>query len=367
MIAYVSRFRKALPGENNGMLFSTRYSRLGGNEMCVPFQHGLSRKSLLGVLLACLICILTSTFVHAQKTSLYDDLFSVTFPSEKDGWASGRWGTVLHTSDGGKTWVRQQTGIDFTLSGIFFVDPQRGWAVGDEGTIIHTADGGKTWEKQKSPVSYFLMDVYFATPQKGWIVGERTHILATTDGGKTWAVQFKDLDYILKAVSFCDPMNGWAVGEFGYIFHTKDGGTKWEQQGGFSDLSEETGELIGGAYLFDVVAIDPKTAWAVGIEGYVTKTVDGGKTWQQVNVGVPKTPLFSIAADRAKSMVIAGKGVFLVSQDKGQTWKKADVKPSIQYSWIYRIAPRGPSNLVAVGQGGAIYLGSSNTFQQVTY
>ena len=252
---------------------------------------------ILTVVVFCICCTVHSGVSAKQR--LYHDLFSVSFPTEKDGWICGRWGTVLNTSDGGKSWVQQNTGTQFTLSSIYFVDPQNGWTVGDQGTIIHTGDGGKTWKQQQSPVSFYLMDVHFVSPLKGWIVTERTNILFTNDGGKTWSVQFSDEDYILKGISFCDSVHGWAVGEYGYTYYTRDGGASWEKQGGFCAIDENTGYLVGGDFLYDVVAVDPQTAWAVGIDGYVIKTVDGGETWQQVDTWAPKTQLFCIASDGA--------------------------------------------------------------------
>jgi len=117
----------------------------------------------LGMILVAiyLICCLVPGVLHAQqKQKIHDDLLSVGFPNEKDGWVCGRRGTVLHTADGGKTWVRQNSNTGFTLSSICFVDSQNGWAVGDEGVIIHTENGGKTSEKQKSPVPVALMKTY---------------------------------------------------------------------------------------------------------------------------------------------------------------------------------------------------------------
>ena len=290
-------------------------------------------------------------FVGQRMT---DDLFSVSFGSEKHGWAVGRWGSVLHTADGGKTWEKQDSGVNYTLSSVNFVDEKSGWAVGDQGTIIHTADGGKTWEKQKSPVTYFLMGISFATKDKGWIVTERTNILHTEDGGKTWAVQFKDQDFILKSVSFCDERNGWAVGEYGFVYHTADGGRTWTHQAGEFGFSEETGEVVGGSYLFDIVAVNPKTAWVVGIDGYVAKTVDAGKTWRKQMTGVPKTHLFGVSVGE-KNVLIAGDAVLLRTTDGGATWKEVKIEPSIRYGWLYRIGKRGKEGFVAVGEAGWIY------------
>lgn len=311
------------------------------------------RRTSIVFALAVLICVpvVSPAFVGQRMT---DDLFSVSFGSAKHGWAVGRWGSVLHTADGGKTWEKQNSGVNYTLSSVSFVDEKTGWAVGDRGTIIHTADGGKTWEKQKSPVAYFLMGASFVTKEKGWIVTERTNILHTEDGGKTWAVQFKDQDFILKSVSFCDERNGWAVGEYGFVYHTADGGTTWKHQAGEFGISDETGEVVGGNYLFDIVAVNPNTAWVVGIDGYVANTTDAGKTWRKQMTGVPKTHLFGVSVGE-KGVLIAGDAVLLRTTDGGTTWKEVKVEPSIRYGWLYRIGKRGREGFVAVGQAGWIY------------
>ena len=331
------------------------------------FQRSILKWALFKILVVTfLVYGLFPGYLCAQQ-KVSEDLFSVSFPNEREGWACGRWGTVVHTKDGGKIWKRQRTGTDLTLSSICFVDPYHGWAVGDEGTIIHTKDGGRTWEQQKGPVPFFHMGVYFDTPLRGWIVTERTHILFTNDGGKTWHVQFRDQDFILKAVSFAGPLHGWAVGEYGFIYHTTNGGTTWEKQGGYFGVSESTGEVEGGTFLFDVVAIDPHSAWAVGIDGYVIKTEDGGKTWGEVRAGAPKTQLFCIASDKADTVVIAGNGAFLSSGDRGQTWQSPKFEPPITYGWIYGLAQRGASGFVAVGWEGTIYLNASSSWHAASY
>jgi photosystem II stability/assembly factor-like uncharacterized protein len=309
--------------------------------------------------MVCLISFLVSCAQVAQQKkerSMSEDLLSVSFPTEKEGWACGRWGIVLHTVDGGKTWTLQSSGTENTLCSIHFVDPLNGWAVGEEGTILHTADGGKIWEKQKSPVPFYLMKVYFATSSKGWIVGERTHILSTADGGKTWNIQFKDEDFILKSISFCDELHGWAVGEYGFIYHTKDGGANWVKQAGHFDISEETGAVEGGSFLFDVVAVDSQTAWAVGIDGYVIRTLDGGKMWKEVKTDAPKTQLFCVASNQAGTVLIGGNGTILISMDNGKTWKNPTFDPPIIYGWLYGLSRRASSEFVAVGWDGSIYL-----------
>ena len=311
-----------------------------------------------------------------------NDLFGVSFPNETKGWVCGRRGTVLHTSDGGKTWVRQTTGIDLTLSSIHFVDTDNGWAVGKRSTIIHTSNGGRTWKKQESPrfvveggkiwvgdaitaeekatPHLYFMGVHFATAKKGWIAAERTHILHTEDGGKTWQIQFKDEDFILKSVSFCDQLNGWVVGEYGYIYHTSNGGKTWERQAGEFGFSEETGDIIGGDFLFDVVAVDTKTAWVAGIDGYVSQTIDGGATWQKMKKGLPHTHLFGITVDEEHRIIVVGNGTLRVGSNVDPTFHMPKAEPAIRYGWLYGVTPRGKGGFVAVGSNGWIYLSDKN-------
>lgn len=327
-----------------------------------------AKSALMQVVLAVffsLSCIIPIT-LHA-KTDLPDDLFSLSFPNEKDGWACGRWGIVLHTSDGGKTWAFQDSGTDHTLMSVSFVDANYGWAVGDGGIILHTEDGGKTWEKQQSPVPYYHMDVCFVDRLRGWIVSERTHILSTDDGGKTWHVQFKDEDYILKALSFSDPRHGWAVGEYGYIYFTADGGKTWKKQAGFFRISSETGVPEGGKILFDVLALDPRTAWAVGIDNHVLRTVDGGKSWNDLSLKGIKTQLYCIESDKKGHVVLGGRGLFMESRDNGSTWQAPQFEPTITYGWIYALAHLKNSYYVAAGWNGAIYRATSNSWQRIKY
>jgi len=293
----------------------------------------------------------------AEKYKQRDDLFSVSFANEQEGWACGDWGVIWHTADGGRTWEFQESGTKATLSSVFFFDSRHGWAVGKEGTIVYTEDGGDAWTRQESPVALFHRDVFFVTPSKGWVASEKTHILYTGDGGKTWEVQFNDDVYNLTSISFSDENHGWTVGEYGFTYHTGDGGSHWEHQAGYFRVSDETGDIDTGVTLFDVVALDAMTGLAVGADGVVTRTGDGGETWRREKGDFPPVPFFGAAYDGLDTIVIGGKQAYFESPDKGRTWRELVLHPPMRYRWLYGFDAISTGRFAGVGEEGAIYVG----------
>src|SRR5262249_23497622 len=86
-------------------------------------------------------------------------------------------------------------------------------------------------------------------------------------------------DATLRAVQFVDGREGWAVGDEGVIWHTIDGGENWEKQA--------TGIR---ASLRSLCFLGPYVGWVAGREeqaqgagsvGVLLFTRDGGLTWQR--------------------------------------------------------------------------------------
>jgi len=76
----------------------------------------------------------------------------------------------------------------------------------------------------------------------------------------------------LRDVFFTDPENGWAVGDNGTIVHTSDGGTRWNVQ--FSDT-------IFSLSCFHF--LNQSMGWVAGYisdNGLLMHTTDGGINWE---------------------------------------------------------------------------------------
>ncbi|MGC9110482.1 MAG: WD40/YVTN/BNR-like repeat-containing protein [candidate division WOR-3 bacterium] len=118
------------------------------------------------------------------------DFYDVYFADRNNGWVVGGddrnfQAIVLHTTDGGVSWVPDNIpeGAKF-LRAVKFVSPSCGWACGRSGTIIHTTDGSN-WVLQHSNADSTLFDIDFADASTGMAAGNGITIV-TTDGGEHW-------------------------------------------------------------------------------------------------------------------------------------------------------------------------------------
>ena len=79
------------------------------------------------------------------------------------------------------TWRVIHTPVQTDLWDMCFVNAVEDWVVGDKGTILHTADGGDTWMSQSCPIDAPLVGIRFTSPNLGWIMAKDATILYTND------------------------------------------------------------------------------------------------------------------------------------------------------------------------------------------
>jgi photosystem II stability/assembly factor-like uncharacterized protein len=233
--------------------------------------------------------------------------------------AVGEGGLILHLGPGQGAFEVQKSPTDADLNTVAFADASYGVAAGKGSSIWQTKDLGQTWG---------------AAPQCGAVVYEVFHALhlhAAAAGfgvGQAAADQAAGLKYYGGGSWVCNPKTwaglklydvvrrdtvGWAVGDTaGQVLRSEDAGITWTPgpvgttkplRGlavlpvGSGVLGLAVGEagtvvrsLDGKAWaavssptkadLFDVFLLDGSSAWAVGAEGRVLRSLDGGQSWQ---------------------------------------------------------------------------------------
>ena len=157
-----------------------------------------------------------------------------------------------------------------------------------------------------------------------------------------WVLQDSGTTEFLRSTYFVDSFNGWAVGINGTILKTTDGGTTWAPQ-----TSGTTADIE------DVHFTDVNTGWAVGINGTILKTTDGGTTWAPQTSGTT-TNLYGVSFTAPDTLwvvggAVGGAGVIRKTTDGGASWTEFATVKSIRSVHFYD-ATHG----AGVGESGTI-------------
>lgn len=104
-------------------------------------------------------------------------------------------------------------------------------------------------------------------------VGQRGHILY--GDGATWQQARVPASVDLTAVYFTSHAAGWAVGHDGLILHSADGGHSWKRQ-----YDGRAGDAVDERPFLDVRFASPSDGIAVGAFGLARCTADAGASWR---------------------------------------------------------------------------------------
>jgi photosystem II stability/assembly factor-like uncharacterized protein len=137
--------------------------------------------------------------------------------------------------------------------------------------------------------------------QRAIMVGERGHILVSESRTDWRQIVNVPTRATLTAVTTVGD-KAWAVGHDGIILHSADGGLSWSLQRNqpWTPPAEDDYERDPriGAPLLDVLFVDEQLGFAIGAYSLLLRTRDGGTNWEQVSLkGKPEAPEEAEVAD----------------------------------------------------------------------
>lgn len=282
--------------------------------------------------------------------------------------AVGLRGDIVYSDDEGKKWVQAADPVSSDLVAVSFADEKNGWAVGHYGVVLHTTDGGVTWTKQldgnqaaditrkyyeaktgadRSPDveraarqakalvdeanTKSLLDVGFVNDHEGYVVGTFNRIFRTEDGGKTWTPLMDHTDNP-KELHF-------------YAVHT-DGKETYltGEQGMVWRLDKAKDRFVGiqtpyNGTLFGII-VDGNTLLVYGMRGSLLRSGDEGKTWERVQLGIKAGITGGAVLPEGQIAIANQAGEVMLSIDHGKTFQVAKTAKPMSYFGIEPIAGR---------------------------
>ena len=186
------------------------------------------------------------------------------------------------------------------LMDVWFSDDKNGWATGAFGSLLQTKDGGKTWvDRSKSidnPDGYHLNSV-IGTKDTLYIAGEAGYLIYSKDNGETW--KKGDLGYdgtIFGLFAAPDSSFVIATGLRGNTFRTADGGLSWQKLNSNDDYS-----------LFDGAVYENNHIVMVGAGGAISVSLDGGETFKRYTLPT-RSALSAVLPLGGSQFMMVGQG-----------------------------------------------------------
>src|SRR4051812_18549841 len=144
----------------------------------------------------------------------------------------GDQGVILHTTDDGTHWTRQDSHTTSALFGVW-TDGATAIAVGYHGTLLRSIDHGATWQASLFGAETLLGIGGGSVAGDGgsgsrlWAVGEHGTVLQSIDGGMIWAGSTSLSTENLHGV-WSSPVESFIIGDSG-LYRTRDDGASFSQ------------------------------------------------------------------------------------------------------------------------------------------
>jgi photosystem II stability/assembly factor-like uncharacterized protein len=240
---------------------------------------------------------------------------------------------------------------------VMFVDNQTGWVFVESVVgmghhllyLLQSEDGGNSWEVQAEPpdsvTTCHRTAITFLDSQHGWMtsqcpfeLGGGVFLETTSNGGDTWErltlPSPTSNPTLFEQSSLCRTLSpnllGQGQGALIVTCHLKSGGTSDLVYSTQNDgLTWQTSTFSGGELSMQADGF----GWAFGRE--ISKTLDFGLTWERVKIVSWEGQFSFIDHDRGWAVARSGEEIaFVQTIDGGKTWQEIDpvVAPSVTIS-----------------------------------
>ena len=328
----------------------------------------------------------------AAKSDIADESLIYTIRKFGDRYfATGIFGHILYSDDGGDTWTQAEVPVRSSITDITFATPELGWAVGHEAVILHSSDGGKTWVKQFDGIRYaeegleyyeklaaedpndplypYMVDemnfslgqgadkpffkVYFHNEKFGHAVGAYGMVMVTEDGGEHWihrleTVENDNFNHIFDFAPLPGTGKFFLAGEAG-LFLVADVSGSFDERG-----AKRVHSVPWEGSFFASAAAADGSIIVGGLRGRMFRTTDAGTNWTVVEKPPTSSIVGSTQLENGNLVFVGIAGEVLMSQDDGNSFA------------LLPVSSGNPIFTVAEGPGGSLLVGGPAGIQKLT-
>ncbi len=354
---------------------------------CKPAMSSTVRAVFVGIL----IWAVCSTMAWAS--TLDDNASTVRQPAKvilisvaKAGGrlvAVGVHGVIIISDDNGRTWRQSAVQTSETITCVAFATPRDGWAAGGQGVVLHTVDGGATWLRQITEAQVLpLMQAAAA----GAAAADPQSTQAMRAVRRAGIFAQAGLDKPFLAILPFNPQSALVFGAYRMTILTHDAGKTWQdwslhvgdpishniydvtKLGGYVFLAGEAGTLLRANTLDQGVALDfdmvtsptdgtllgilgtkNNTLLTFGVAGNVFRSTDAGQTWTQSNIAAGSDITAGVLLASGEVVVISEDGRVFGSTDDGVSFHQLPLTDDMA---LFGLAQADNGDVIFVGSGG---------------
>ena len=219
--------------------------------------------------------------------------------------------TVYQSLNGGQTWEEfSNNAIHNSINDFAFgTSPNVLMAATFNGVPTISVDSGSTWtQKDLDLINERNYSIGATSDSEFWVGNDLSSITLTTDAGDNWIETSGPDRQIMNDIYFLDRNIGFAVGTDGTLLRTTNGGSQWE------DISfGETRSFLS------IFGLAPNDMW-MGANQRIYHSADMGDTWQEKAALLGFNTIDVLAVNANIILACSPSGMILRSIDAGTSW-----------------------------------------------
>lgn len=199
-------------------------------------------------------------------------------------------------------------------------------------------------------INGLLLDIVQAD-KRLFTVGERGHILYSDDQGHTWQQAIVPVRVTLTAITFSTANHGWAVGHDGVILATDDGGVNW-----FKQIDGYQANKLIEIELKRLLALSDKQRKAQGIDYSVDQLsylLEDAELFTKEGASRPFLDVLFIS--QQTGIAVGAYGMIFRTDDGGENWQPLVANLSNPDNFHLNTLIQSRDALYMAGEAGSLY------------